>query len=215
MFPLKAFTSDIVARLTGLSIDQLHRWDRNGFFSPSLADPNRRRPNSRVYSFRDVVGLRTIAKLRDRGVSFSDLREIRDVLGQASLDWSGRTFSTVGNRVYTSQQDAMLAARRLGQGVTPQTLDLAEIGSEMEIAVGNLSNRRDDEIGKVSQDRQILGGVPVIAGTRIPTETIAWFVREGYNPTAIRREFPRLTDCDIEAAVEFEESRIGSLRAAS
>lgn len=109
----------------------------------------------------------------------------------------------------------MRAADSLGQGVTPQGIDLAEIGSEMKIAVGNLSSRRDDEIGQVRQDRQIMGGAPIIAGTRIPTETIAWFVREGYSPTAIMREFPRLTECDIEAAVEFEVSRIDSLRAAS
>ena len=48
--PLIAFTSDTVSRFTDLSIRQLHYWDRTGFFVPSFADPNRRRPHSRVYS---------------------------------------------------------------------------------------------------------------------------------------------------------------------
>jgi len=38
-------------------------WDDTGFFSPTLIDEHRRRAFGRIYSFRDVVGLRTIALL--------------------------------------------------------------------------------------------------------------------------------------------------------
>lgn len=76
-FPLTAFTTDTVSRITGSSVRQLQRWDRTGFSVPSFADPQRRRPYSRVYSFEDLVGLRTIAKLREQGVSLPALKRVR------------------------------------------------------------------------------------------------------------------------------------------
>ena len=62
--PPQAFTSGHVSALTGLSDRQLREWDNRGLFQPAYAEDDRRRPYSRVYSFRDVVGLRTIALLR-------------------------------------------------------------------------------------------------------------------------------------------------------
>jgi DNA-binding transcriptional MerR regulator len=41
MFPLIAFTADKVANITGLSIHQLHRWHRVGFFAPSIRNGER------------------------------------------------------------------------------------------------------------------------------------------------------------------------------
>ena len=57
---LRAFSADHVVKLTGLSERQLRYWDKTDFFSPEYAHENRRSPFSRVYSFRDLVGLRTL-----------------------------------------------------------------------------------------------------------------------------------------------------------
>jgi len=53
-----AFSADDVCRVTGLSQRQLAYWDKTGFFAPEFASP-KERPFARVYSFRDVVGLRS------------------------------------------------------------------------------------------------------------------------------------------------------------
>jgi uncharacterized protein (DUF433 family) len=53
-----AFTAENVCKLTGLSARQLAYWDATDFFSPELLDEHRRRAFGRLYSFRDVVGLR-------------------------------------------------------------------------------------------------------------------------------------------------------------
>jgi len=39
-------------------------------------------------------------------------------------------------------------------------------------------------------DTQILGGTPVIAGTRIPIERIANLVKQGYDTDTLKEEFP-------------------------
>jgi DNA-binding transcriptional MerR regulator len=207
VFPLSAFTTETVSRLTNLSIRQLHYWDRIGFFSPAFADPNTRRPHSRVYSFQDVVGLRMIAKLREAGVSLQELKKVRALFspGQKN-EWSDRTFYTVGRRVFFTHEDAIVAARPLGQGVEPGILKMGPVVADVRAAIRQLHVRPKVQIGQVAQDRSIMRGAPVVAGTRIPTATIAWFVRNGYSTSQIMLEFPRLTEKDIEAAIAFENA---------
>lgn len=208
MFPLIAFTADTVSTLTGLSIRQLQRWDRTGFFSPSLADSERRRPHSRIYSFQDVVALRTIARLREQGASFSELKKVGEFFASNQSEaWTGRRFFVVGKRVFFTHDEAVIAARPLGQRVEQTVLDLEPVIEDLVERVQLLPNRHADEIGEITHDRLIMGGAPVIAGTRIPTATIAWFHDHGYSHDAILREFPRLERGDVEAAIAFEHRR--------
>lgn len=39
----------------------------------------------------------------------------------------------------------------------------------------------------------ILGGVPIIAGTRIPAKRILYLFRDGYTMEAIHEEYPQLS----------------------
>lgn len=76
MSTIVAFTADQVCQLTELTKRQLGYWDRTAFFPPHYADGNRRRPFSRIYDFRDVVGLRTLALLRNKhNVPLQQLRK--------------------------------------------------------------------------------------------------------------------------------------------
>ncbi len=208
VFPLSAFTTETVSRLTNLSVRQLQHWDRTGFFSPAFVDPNTRRPHSRVYSFQDVVGLRTIAKLREAGVSLQELKKVRALFAPGQRDeWANRTFYTVGRRVFFTHEDAIVAASPLGQRVEPGILNMGPIVADVKASIRQLHVRPKEQIGQVTHDRSIMGGAPVVAGTRIPTETIAWFHRNGYTTSEIMMEFPRLTEEDIAAAIAFENAQ--------
>lgn len=208
MFPLIAFTARTVSKLTGLSVRQLHHWDRTSFFVPTHADPKRRRPQSRIYSFEDVVGLRTIATLREQGVSFSELKKVRRFFtSHHNRDWAERRFYVVGNRVFFSEGEAVVAARPLGQVVEPRVLDIGAIERDMDRAVRNLAVRSEAQFGQVAEDRSVMGGAPVIAGTRISTATIDWLRRRGYSEEDILEDFPRLTPEDVRAAIEYEARR--------
>ncbi len=41
-------------------------------------------------------------------------------------------------------------------------------------------------------DPEILGGTPVIAGTRIPIERVEELVRQGYTPESLKKEYPQV-----------------------
>ncbi|MGN6548624.1 MAG: MerR family transcriptional regulator, partial [Pararhizobium sp.] len=90
---ISAFTEDHVERLTGLTQRQLRHWDRTGFFSPSFAYEDRRKPFSRLYSFRDLVCLKVLDALRNEAkVPLSHLRIVKDKLAHLGNDaWAKTT----------------------------------------------------------------------------------------------------------------------------
>src|SRR5262249_52771962 len=82
---ISAFSADHVIRLTGLTMGQLTYWDRTGFFKPQYGADERRSPYSRIYSFSDVVGLRTLSVLKKKfGVSLPHLRQVAGKLSAYS-----------------------------------------------------------------------------------------------------------------------------------
>jgi len=64
-------------------------------------------------------------------------------------------------------------------------------------------SKRSRKQPKIIRDPQILGGKPVIAGTRIPVRLIFDHLAEGYMPEEIILEYPMLTRADIQAAMRY------------
>jgi uncharacterized protein (DUF433 family) len=56
---------------------------------------------------------------------------------------------------------------------------------------------------RITLDPGILGGKPVIKGTRVPVYLIVNHVAAGYTVEQILAEYPMLTREDIKAALEF------------
>lgn len=56
---------------------------------------------------------------------------------------------------------------------------------------------------EITRDPGILGGKPVIAGTRIPVRLILDHLAEGYMPQEITLEYPSLTRENIQAAIRY------------
>lgn len=56
---------------------------------------------------------------------------------------------------------------------------------------------------RVVTDHRIMGGVPCIAGTRIPVATIVGLIAEGLSAGEVVTEYPQLTLDDVRAALEF------------
>lgn len=206
---LAAFTADHVCRLTGLSSRQLRYWDQTEFFSPTHLDEHQRRAFGRIYSFRDLVGLRTIAILRkSHQIPLQELRRVGAWLhSKHDTPWSSLRFALQGRRVvfYDPESGVAVEPRGAGQEVLPIALE--PIANEMRDAAVRLRDRQNDQIGRLSRNRYVVHNAWVVAGTRIPTTAIWHFHKAGYSPDAIITEYPRLTPVDIRAAIEFEMQR--------
>jgi DNA-binding transcriptional MerR regulator len=147
--PLVAFTADLVADLTGLSVSQLQRWDRTGFFQPWRVDPNRRRAYSRIYSLPDVIALRAMAELREAGASFAEVKRHRNLLEPGENgDWPAPSFHVVGTRLFVSRDEALAALRTKRAQYEPVTINLDEVAARVEQGMRKLAERRREEIGQ-------------------------------------------------------------------
>ncbi len=203
-----AFTEEHVCRVTGLSPRQVRYWDRTGVLSPRYGDPNRRRPYSRIYSFRDVVGLRTLALLRQRGVPLQELRRVGAWLAQRyDTPWASLRFYVSGRRVCFEDPatGARVAGRPAGQTAFP--VEMERVADETRAAAECLLRRHNDQIGRVTRHRYVMHNAPVLAGTRIPTAAIWDFHTAGYDTAAILREYPHLQAEDVQAAIAYESAR--------
>jgi DNA-binding transcriptional MerR regulator len=113
-----------VQKIVGISYRQLDYWARTGLVRPSIRDAGGS-GTQRLYSFEDLVVLRTIKKLLDAGVS---LQRIRRAIGflrdQLNRDPQGVTIMSDGSGIYACESpDEVMDLLQRGQGVFGIALD--------------------------------------------------------------------------------------------
>ena len=96
-----AFSEEQAARVTGLSKRQLRYWAKTDFFKPSYVEDNTHLPNSRFYSFKDMVALRTLERLRvQNNVPLQHLRKVAESLSHLKDElWTATTLYVLNRRV--------------------------------------------------------------------------------------------------------------------
>jgi uncharacterized protein (DUF433 family) len=196
----RAFSADQVVRLTGLSMRQLAYWDKLGFFQPQYAAEDRKTPYSRIYSFKDVVGLRTLSILkRTYKCSLPHLQSVaKELTSYSDAPWAELTLYVMKKKVQFKEPDSGRV-----RGVVDGQYALLPIRSVMEDvrqAAERLRQREPAQIGKVEKHRYVSHQAAVISGTRIRVATIQHFIEAGYSTSDILKEYPSLTEADIEAA---------------
>ncbi len=204
---ISAFTEDEVERLTGISRRQLRYWDRTNFFVPSLANPDRSLPLSRLYSFRDLVSLKVLNALRnDAQVALGHLREVKSKLEHLGDHlWAATTLYVLNRKVVfdnpeTNKREEIVSR----QGVLQ--IPLQVVTGDMTRAVEQLRQREETTFGRIERDRSVARNQPVVAGTRIPVRSIKAFHDAGYSVEQIIKQYPTLTAEDIKAAVRYDEA---------
>jgi len=204
---IRAFSEEHVERLTRISRRQLQYWDRTGFFSPSLSDAERRRPHSRVYSFRDVMCLKVLNTLRNESrVSLPHLREVKEKLAHLGEDmWAKTTLYVLKRKVNFVNPETELIEEVLTGQVALQ-IPLEVVQGDMEKRVRSLWERDRQAVGKIQKKRGLASNHAVVAGTRIPVRAIKAFHEAGYTVGQIREQYPLLTEADIKAALDYDKA---------
>jgi DNA-binding transcriptional MerR regulator len=213
MSPLLAFTGLQVQRLTDLSPRVLRYWEETGVFKASYVDERPRRPYRRIYTFRDLVSLRTLALLRKR-VPLDELRRLGEYLSaHYEAPWAELRFGVAGRRIVFPDPvtGEWVVARPRGQTVIPIMIE--EIARTTAAETATLRDRRPEQIGKLARHRHVAHNSWVIDGTRIPTSAVWHFHEAGYDTNGIIREYPDLTAADVEAALAHERRARGLIAA--
>jgi uncharacterized protein (DUF433 family) len=200
MTVVQAFSIDQAARLTGISVNQLRNWDRDGFFRPSFASENRKEAFSRVYSFVDLASLKIISTLRNETkVSRQHLRDVgRRLASLGESNWTNITLYVL-NRKVVFHNPATNSREEIVSGQAILDIPLEIVRSNMQRAVDAERQRTPDQFGRVEKNRFVAHAQEVVAGTRIPVRTILAFIRANYTDLQIIQEYPSLTVADILA----------------
>jgi uncharacterized protein (DUF433 family) len=90
------------------------------------------------------------------------------------------------------------------------TYHKADLGATIDVtsfvAQACMRNRAiEDATQLVSENKQILGGLPCFAGTRVPIDTVLGSLEAGIDKDRLVASYPFLTDAHIEAARVFTQ----------
>ena len=200
-----ALTEDHVARATGLTKSQLRAWDKRGFFRPKYAYNDRRTAYSRIYSFKDVVGLKTIATLRSKyKIGFKTLNFVASELAARGYDhWADTTLYVIKKEVHFRDPETG-EIENLKDGQLAM-LEIVDVINDVKSKVSQLKDRSKADYGSVERSKFVARNSWVVAGTRILTSTIRRYAEAGYSIDEILEEFPSLSKIDVSAALKHEE----------
>jgi uncharacterized protein (DUF433 family) len=207
------FTLPQVERLTGLSRRTIRRWRLGKVFAPEYPrQPAVEGLDRRFYSVRDVVVLRTLAKLwREHGVSLDALKRAGAYFRiNRATPLDDLRLWVVQGRVVTGPlpSEGHATGDEPGSGAIEE-IDIGEIARVVARAAEHLERRDPETRGKIARHREIMSNRPVIAGTRIPTALIWDFHEAGYDEPRIVAEYPDLSPEDVRAAIAYEASARG------
>ena len=209
--PVGAFTTDQASELTNLSSSTLRYWDKTEFYSPE-AGRHRAGPYSLLYSFRDIVALRTIGLLREHA-SLQSLRRAVDLLRKHDYHpWANlEFFRREGDpTIFFVVEKKPIVVANANSQIT-FNIELAKVSDNMLDLVRQMRERKSEEIGQTSQHRYVAHNQRVVAGTRIPTSAIWEFHQAGYSTNEIIEEYPRLEPPDIREAIRLHEDEAAAL----
>lgn len=195
-----AFTVALTSALTGATERQLGYWRRTTLLEPEVSP---RRPI--LYSFRDVLALRTVVRLRQD----QSLGRIRSAFaGLPELDFTDHpsryTLVSTGSSIYVEFDGRGIDLVSKPGHVVLASLD--DIMAPFEATGRNVVDfRRPRPHLRVREQR--LGGWPTIEGTRVPYNTVAELLADGTVPLAeIGDYYPGVTPEAASDALDFARS---------
>lgn len=197
----KVATRDTAARIAGISRRQVDYWAERGLVVPSVVDRLSPRRPVVFYSFLDLLALTVAAELRRRNVSLQHIREIVERVRTygheeplTQLRWA-----TEGSHLFFQHPDGEWeSGRRPGQALIQEMLDLDEVRGHIRRELG----RSSETVGRIEKRRGAMGSKKLVAGTRVPVETVRRYIEAGRSPEQIVESFPVLELADVRAVAE-------------
>jgi len=143
---LEGFTAAQACRLTGCTPHQLRYWDKVGLVEPSIQTTDGRPGRRRIYSFRDLVGLRVVKSMLDNGLSIQRVRRAWDYLrrtGDMDEHLANVKLVTDGHSIFAVAHDEAELLDGLRQGQLAFFVKIDEIAKDVEDDVTKFELDRD------------------------------------------------------------------------
>ena len=159
-----AFNTNFVASLTGASIAQLNMWDKRGLVSPSILKSSGR-GSIRLYSFKDIIEIKTVLYLRTNNISIPNIKLAIDYL-QNTFNYESPLSELVllsnGVDVLCAPQSQIndisakwIAANKHGQLVMPFVVPFGAITQSIDAAIKKYNERLQEAEKETSNDELV------------------------------------------------------------
>lgn len=198
-----AFDIDLTVALSGASKDQLYRWNRDGLLTPEIStDPT----EGFLWSFRDIIALRTFVKLR-KNHSLQAIRKALRNLRDLSLTDHPSAY------VLVSDSSSVFLVENEGKEATDLLKQRHQkiISNLDDIFRGFSHPNRKGQVVDLRAPRPLLqvnerrmGGFPTIKNTRIPYDIIGNLIYDGdVSPSQVSDYYPGVTAADALDDLDF------------
>jgi uncharacterized protein (DUF433 family)/DNA-binding transcriptional MerR regulator len=201
-----AFPVPIASVLSGASVDQLAYWRKPTRTAPPLLVPGTRRSGRYLYSWADVVALRSIVYLRQEK-SLPRIRRAVDLLRALEADqWEHLArYTLIATKLSILVRTP--AGELLDLEQQPATLVDEVLMADVLGPFNTYDGRSVPELRRprpqLTVDPHVLAGYPVIAGTRVPFDVVAGFADEGVPAAEIIEMYPSVNPESVEDAQDF------------
>jgi uncharacterized protein (DUF433 family) len=217
----RVYPVPIASVLSGASKAQLSYWRKEVEPLGALLIPQARQGRRLLYTVADVIALRSIVYLREEKSLPRIRRAVAYLKAIEEDDWTHladyrlvRTSLTI----YLERPNGVRVdlEARPGQGLTDERSEanapqatrrvlMGEVLAPFESGHGVLVPDFFSPREHVTVDRDVLGGFPVMRGTRIPFDAIADLVLENASVATIARLYPTVSEAALPSAREFAE----------
>lgn len=204
--PPVAFPVPIASVLSGASVDQLAYWRKRTPSAPPLLVPESRRSGRFIYSWSDVVALRSIVYLRQEK-SLPRVRRAVELLRALEADeWEHLArytlISTKSSILVRTPSGYLLDLERQPGTIVSEILMrdvLAPFTTREGRAVPDLEKPRR----LLAVNPRVMAGYPVIAGTRVPFDVVAGLAEDGVPTAEIIQMYPSVDPASVGDAQDF------------
>ena len=171
---MEGFTAEQASRFTGCTAHQLRYWDRISLVKPSVQSTGGRPGVRRLYSFRDLIGLRVIRSLLEGGMSLQRVRRaieylrrkagLEEHLSEVKLVTDGqsvfkicRNDGEILDALKEGQMAFFLAIDDIARGVDRRVAQYLYDRDEFIEALKRVESNLEEELG--AEDRRSLQAV--------------------------------------------------------
>ena len=212
---VSVFPVPLTSVLSGASVRQLAYWRKQVPAFEPLLIPEGKRGRAFLYSIADVVALRSIVYLREE----KSLPKIRRAVGYLRAieaeDWThlaDYTLQRTESTIYVLRRDGSIVDLEAHPGhkmidpgesieSVPMQKVLAPFKSQRGRDVPDFRHPRPH----LTIQRDVLGGYPVLDGTRIPYDAVASLVADGVSNEAVLRLYPTAPLASLQPARELSD----------
>ncbi|MEV5413465.1 DUF433 domain-containing protein [Thermopolyspora sp. NPDC052614] len=199
-----SYSPKLAAALSGATLRQLAHWRKADTVRGAVLVPEVSATRPVLYSFRDVVALRTCVRLRND----ASLQRIRRALDTLRDDLREREHLSAyrlvadGSTIYLVEPgQATDLVRRKANVVIHDMVDVLRSFYRDGRHIPDLLHPRE----RVTVDPAVRGGTPVIKGTRVPYDEVAALVRDGVPADRISQFYPSVSADAARDAVDFAD----------